>query len=72
MVTRDAHFTDGNTEAPGESQILYSDTCLPPGGQHRASRRRWGRGYEGQDGAYPVLVVDDLHQAAMLRLDGRW
>lgn len=60
------------TLRPQESRALHSDTCLPPGGQHRASRRRCGRGHEGQDRAYPVLVVDDLHQAAMLRLDGWW
>lgn len=26
----------------------------------------------GQRHTYPVLVIDDLHQAAMLRFDGRW
>lgn len=55
------HVTGRNTEARGESQIPQGD----PGSQHRPSRR-WG-----DNDSYPVLVVDDLHQAAMLRLDGR-
>lgn len=67
-----SHFTDGNTKAPGESQALHGDTCIPPGGRHRESRRSWCRGSAGQVRAYPVLVVDDLHQTAMLRLDGWW
>lgn len=66
IVRRGPHFTDGNTEARGgENQTLHRDTCIPPGSQHTASRR-WGGGSRGRSGAYPVLVVDDLYQAAML------
>lgn len=51
-------------EAQGESRA-------PPGGpgrQHGARRSRWAL---ADADTYPVLVVDDLHEAAVLRLDGR-